>query len=383
MFIRRVRLRNFQVFGPEPVSVELGRYTQLLGANWAGKTALLEALSRLFSPLPGIRKIRREDFHPLDHSHTAAGETTEQVLWIEADVDISVRMGDHLAAELPQRIREMCIQTDAGETGAPIRIRLTATLGPDGPITEKIEYVIAVDSRNEPLRCAPMPDSDRAYFEVHYLPTQTQVAGEVLRASASYMESKMRDGSEPAANTQLNAFISAAIDILRQARAILDSEIHGDSASLKADTELSDPDFSATPFAPNEIEQVLRELVAPASSMPTKAEPRSLTDGQKTLLHLAMVLARHSLTHSTQTSNETPLGTDIPAMPLLTLVAMDDLVNLPAQYQVWATMMLSETKHLTGLQEVLATRARPYCVGRYARSLPEEQRETYVEIPLP
>jgi putative ATP-dependent endonuclease of the OLD family len=65
MKITTLRLSNFQSFGPDPTEVKLDALTYVLGPNGSGKTAVLEALSRLFSPLPAQRQIRLDDFHVL------------------------------------------------------------------------------------------------------------------------------------------------------------------------------------------------------------------------------------------------------------------------------------------------------------------------------
>ena len=96
MRVCRLRLKNFQSFGPEPTAIELDELTYVLGPNGSGKTAVLEALSRLFSPLLAQRKIRVEDFHvPVDRS--ASGVHAEQpTLWLEVDI------------EFPEADRTMC-----------------------------------------------------------------------------------------------------------------------------------------------------------------------------------------------------------------------------------------------------------------------------------
>ncbi|MFD6265455.1 AAA family ATPase, partial [Micromonospora chalcea] len=81
MKITTLRLSNFQSFGPEPTAIDLGELTYVLGPNGSGKTAVLEALSRLFSPLEAQRKIRLEDFHvPIDKraSEVQSGEPVQE-----------------------------------------------------------------------------------------------------------------------------------------------------------------------------------------------------------------------------------------------------------------------------------------------------------------
>jgi putative ATP-dependent endonuclease of OLD family len=49
MFIERLILTNFRCFGPEPGAIELASgLTAFVGVNGAGKTAVMQALQRLF-----------------------------------------------------------------------------------------------------------------------------------------------------------------------------------------------------------------------------------------------------------------------------------------------------------------------------------------------
>ena len=62
MRIASVTISNFRCFGPEPSTVYLDRLTCLIGANGAGKSAVLQALVKLFGVLPGdpIRMRQKE-----------------------------------------------------------------------------------------------------------------------------------------------------------------------------------------------------------------------------------------------------------------------------------------------------------------------------------
>ena len=64
MRIERVTLTSFRCFGPHPVSIRLSPdVTAFIGANGSGKTAVLQALSRLFGVTSDQRRVRRQDFH--------------------------------------------------------------------------------------------------------------------------------------------------------------------------------------------------------------------------------------------------------------------------------------------------------------------------------
>jgi predicted ATP-dependent endonuclease of OLD family len=77
MFVERLTLSNFRCFGPEPQSVELhSGVTAFVGMNRSGKTALMQALSRLFGVTAEQRRLRRKDFHIPAAEIDAPGERT-------------------------------------------------------------------------------------------------------------------------------------------------------------------------------------------------------------------------------------------------------------------------------------------------------------------
>lgn len=64
MRIESVTLAGFRCFGPDPISVSLSAgITAVVGPNAAGKTALLQALVKLFGVTRAQRTIQRSDFH--------------------------------------------------------------------------------------------------------------------------------------------------------------------------------------------------------------------------------------------------------------------------------------------------------------------------------
>ncbi len=64
MKIESVTIQGFRCFGPEPVAISLDAGVSVfVGANGAGKTAVFQALSRLFGVSPSQRAVRRRDFH--------------------------------------------------------------------------------------------------------------------------------------------------------------------------------------------------------------------------------------------------------------------------------------------------------------------------------
>src|SRR5262245_28926346 len=64
MFIERLVLTGFRCFGPQGCRIDLSsRLTAFVGVNGAGKTAVMQALQRLFGVTEKERRLRRQDFH--------------------------------------------------------------------------------------------------------------------------------------------------------------------------------------------------------------------------------------------------------------------------------------------------------------------------------
>lgn len=52
MRLKKLKLRNFRCFGPNETVIFFDDMTALIGANSSGKTAVLQALEKLFIMLP-------------------------------------------------------------------------------------------------------------------------------------------------------------------------------------------------------------------------------------------------------------------------------------------------------------------------------------------
>lgn len=309
MKITTLRLNNFQSFGSKPTAIDLDDLTYVLGPNGSGKTAVLEALSRLFSPLEAQRKIRLEDFHvPVGQSagELQAGDPT---LWLEVDVEFPEAGADGEHASVPPNFSHMAIATADGVPRT--RVRLTASLASDGVIDEKIEYVLEADEAGEPTRRADMSRYDRGHIEVHYLParrdpadhvsyTTASLIGRVLRATDWTTERETLSGLTAQITASLGANATVASIGLRLA-----DEWHG----LHRGAYFKDPSIA---FGRGELEGVLRLLTVTFSPTPdgSPLPYERLSDGQKSLLYISLVLAWQSLARRVLNGEESSVDAD-------------------------------------------------------------------------
>src|SRR5205085_1418993 len=82
----RLKLNNFRCFGGVTTELALDGINFVIGPNGSGKTAVLQALARMFSVDPAQRRVRSSDFF------IAANEKPEEApatrsLWIEAEFE--------------------------------------------------------------------------------------------------------------------------------------------------------------------------------------------------------------------------------------------------------------------------------------------------------
>jgi putative ATP-dependent endonuclease of the OLD family len=167
MKLRWIRLCSFQSCGPAPLRIDLNDLTYILGPNGAGKTAVLQALARLFGADPALRRVRRSDFHvPVGQSQPPEPRR----LWIEVEFEFPELLDDQgVFATVPGHFAHF--QLDAADGVPRVRVRLTATLDPDGEVEEAVQYVLQADAAGEPQKVAALLKAHRALVQVHYLPS--------------------------------------------------------------------------------------------------------------------------------------------------------------------------------------------------------------------
>lgn len=332
MRITTLRLSNFQSFGPESTTIDLDDLTYILGPNGSGKTAVLEALSRLFSPLPVQQKIQLEDFHVRVDGSRSEGQDGAPSLWLEVDVEIPEAGDDGQHASVPPNFSHMAID-DAG--GVPrVRVRLTASLAADGVIEEKIEYVLEANEQGEPTRSADMSRYDRGHIEVHYLPARRDPADHVSYTTASLIGRTLRAAdwtAERATLSELSAQVTAAL-VANQAVADIGGRLAEEWHGLHRGGFFTDPSIA---FGPGELEGVLRQLTLTFSPTHDGAPLpfERLSDGQKSLLYISLVLAWHALARRVLDGEDTSLDADRLRPPVHTVIALEEPENsLAPQY---------------------------------------------------
>lgn len=293
MKIDNVTLKGFRCFGPEGVTTTLDHcVTALVGANGAGKTALLQALSRLFGVTPTQRRVVPSDFHlPPDRQELQSGDH------FSIDVIVSFPELAHTDEDgIDDAVPEFFLQMIASAPGEPLtaRIMLVATWTDDGTpagnVDEEVRWIPTLGNDFEWDQCQKMQPFQRGTIQLVYVPATRNVNEQVtallkgrLWQAAKWSEEFQQSISESAQEIQ-EAFLEEAPSkfVLQRLEARW-KQVH------EADTD-------TTPIlrlVESRFEQFVRR--ADFAFFPDEAgQERSLTelsDGQRSLFHIALTAA--------------------------------------------------------------------------------------------
>ena len=121
MKIESVSIKNFRCFGSRETNIKVeSSVTAFVGGNGSGKTAVFQALSRLFGITLAQRAVRRQDFHlPADQQELQPGAT------LSIEVVFSFPELDGLDEDdAGDSVPEFFLQMAASAPGAPLKARM-------------------------------------------------------------------------------------------------------------------------------------------------------------------------------------------------------------------------------------------------------------------
>ena len=318
-----VRLSNFQCFGSEITEITLENITYLIGSNGSGKTAGLQALCRMFSFDPALRRIKRSDFHvPHDKQETPH----ERQLWIEADFVFPELEGDGDNATVAPHFSHMRLDEPGGVPR--VRYRLSATLGIDGDIEESFVYVLEIDENGLPTNPQTVPRLERNHIQVHYLPAKRDPSDHIAFGTNALLGRLLRAvnwDNERETVKGLTDQISESLAI-NPSIASISGHLKTTWGALHKGAYFSDPKIT---FVASEIDMLLRHLSV--SFSPGHDEHlidfSKLSDGQKSMLYLSLVLASQSVGRSVLTGDDESFDLEKLRPPVFTVIALEEPEN--------------------------------------------------------
>jgi putative ATP-dependent endonuclease of OLD family len=326
MFIEQISLKNFRCFGPDTTSVDLTNgLTTFVGVNGAGKTALMQALQRLFGVTSDQRRLRRQDFHAPSNELAPPFLRNFVLEAIIAFPELDTDGAD--GATIPEFFHQMAAE-EAGKLKC--RLRLEATWTDDGSLDGAIEqkyWAVRTFGAFTDADCTELKATDRARIQMIYVPATRDGASQVtafLRGRlwrAINWSQGVRDTFTDTGAALNGAFAGEpAVDVISAAVTRRWQEVY----TAGTDT---------TPvFRPLDLrfEHFIRkvEVVFRPDEVGRERALDDLSDGQRSLFHLAMTAATLDVESGIVAD---PAGAGFQAggvpLPALTLIAIEEPEN--------------------------------------------------------
>lgn len=336
MHIQSVTISGFRSFGPVPHKIDFADgLTAVVGPNASGKTALLQALCKMFGVSRAQRTVQHSDFHlPVD---VAPDDRTTRNLVIEIIIALpELAKGAATPKTIAPVFKHM--QITAPKATPVCRLRLEAEWVDDGTaegeVTQDLFWITTLDDDVTDEQKSKVSAVDRGLVHVYYTPatrdpeaqikaTTGALAARLLRAIEWSKDARKAIGD---ATTALSdAFTEeAAIEAISEALSKRWRELHDDVTD-------KDPSIAL-------ISQRFEDVVAKVqvlftqSTGPVERGLDVLSDGQQSLFYFALAAAVFDLERAAVTGNIEGFRTDDLRIPPLTVFAIEEPENHLSPY---------------------------------------------------
>lgn len=394
MRLECVTLAGFRCFGPEPITVPLSPdIIALVGPNAAGKTALLQALAKLFGIGRAQRTVDRSDFH------------------VAADADPDDRDPKNLLIDVLIALPELADGTATPETVAPsfrhmlltrtdkppvCRLRLEARWEDDGTVegevSQELFWVHTLEVMPKDDKKHPVAAADRGLIQLYYTPASRDAAAQV-RATAGALAARLlraiewsdatRESVAEATESLSDAFEGeAAITAIGKALQKRWATLHDEVVDTKPRLSLVSRRF----------EEVVTKIAVIFEQGPDGCERGldALSDGQQSLCYFALAAAVFDMEREVAGGKVEGFHKDQLRIPALSIFALEEPENHLSPY--FLARIVRQVRSLTaqGKSQALITSHSPAVLSRvkpievrYCRCDPKTRVSRVKKIKLP
>jgi putative ATP-dependent endonuclease of OLD family len=392
--LESISIKNFRCFGvlARKIVFEPG-VTTFVGGNGSGKTAVFQALSRLFGVTTGQRLVRRQDFHVRPNEVELPSGTSLFIECIFAFPELEGLDED----EVDDAVPEFFLQMAASAPGEPlkVRIRLQATWiedgTPDGSVDEDVRWITTLGNDFEWDECKRVQATERGSVQLIYVPAARDAATQVTALlkgrlwQAAKWSNDFRDSSARSAKA-----IQTSFEREQPAQFVIER-------LTKRWRQVHEADTDTTP-ALRLVEDRFEELVRKAefAFYPDEAgRERALTDlsdGQRSLFHIALTAATLEVERDAFAlpPHESSFDQEKLRRAYLTLLAIEEPENSLSPF--FLSRIVAQAREIGALESAqvflsshspaILSRIEPHEV-RYFRLVRTARRSIVLRITLP
>lgn len=333
MKLDKLVVKNFRCFGSEPTVIKFDKLTSFIGSNSSGKTALINAILKLFGESGYHRNLLRSDFHiPKGRS---SYDIIENELYIEAVFVFPELEEDEGNPSIPIFFKNFVVD-DVG-LSPYLRIRLEATWkdssGPEGSIESKIYYITTCDNEITEDDKKPASRHDLDNIKVVYVPALRNPTEQLKNVSGTIL-SRVLKGINWSDKTK-----ETLKERLGEVDAVFDGEkgVNMLKEVIKTQWKNYHTDYRYTDaslmFNDMDLDTILKRVEVKFSPTETTRDYNvgELGDGLRSLFYLSLVNSLLEIENAIAKKLEGRIGEDKLAFniipPVLTIVAVEEPEN--------------------------------------------------------
>lgn len=375
MRIESVTISGFRSFGAKPVTVTLaGDVTAVIGPNASGKTALLQAIAKLFGVTRAQRTIDRGDFH-LPPGVDPSGLTPCE-LYIDVLVALpELAKGSATAETVAPTFRH--IRIDRPGASPVCRMRLEARWDDDGTaegeVSQDLYWIDTLDPTIKEDQRHPLSPSERGLIQLYYTPASRD-AGAQIRATTGALAARLLRAIEWSLATQ-NAVETATKGLSSSFNA--EAAIKAISKALNERwSALHDEETDTEPslaLISRRFEEVVRNVNVVFQQGPAGIERglEALSDGQQSLFYFALAAAVFDLERAAVAGTISGFDTENLMIPALSIFAIEEPENHLSPYYLARIVQQIRSLVCDGMAQAIVTSHSPAVLSRVE---PEEVR---------
>lgn len=394
MRIQSISISGFRSFGPTSQRVFLADdLTTIVGPNASGKTALLQALAKMFGVTRAQRTLHRSDFHlPKD---VAPDDRTTRDLFIDVVVTLpELKDGSATAEAVAPTFRHQQLE---GPKKVPVcRLRLEARWEDDGTaegeVTQELFWVDHLKEKVEADDKHTVSPADRGLIQFYYTPASRDAATQI-RATTGALAARLikaiewskgtRKAVDEATKKLSDAFGGeSAIDAISKALSVRWKELHD---------EETDTDPSLT-LVSKRFEEVVAQIQVMFQHGPAKIERGLdvLSDGQQSLFYFALAAAVFDLERDAVAAKIKGFRAEELRIPALSIFGIEEPENHLSPY--YLSRIVTQVRSIVGgnAAQAIITSHSPSVLSRieptevrYCRCDPDTRASTLRTIELP